>query len=493
MSRFRAFRITAIATLLAAGCLKANPNRGDDGDDGTDSSSDGSSEDGSGSGEETGADPTCDDEEHNGDETDVDCGGGCMPCPDHDMCQDAEDCQSMNCDLDDLTCTPAACDDAIHNGGEAMADCGGPCPVCILEELRPDWAAADEGDETQPAIDLASDGTLALAWIDAQSDVQFRWFHPDGTPTDGYLASGNTADAESAPVVRIRETDGLEMIVAYLDPENMDSVVEFRGFDPTGAQTSAPVVVGDDPAQDVEEFTFDLHGDDVLFAWRVGGYRILARRYDLATDMFLEIADLEVAMADATGAVAAAYEAAGGFGLTWTHDLGNFDFECYARIRTAQGVWTGAPAAVNEYTMGTQLDPHVATLPGGGFVVVWSGATQADPSDGLAARILDADGMPNGGEIQLNDVPGALSLPSVATLRDGFVVAWLDVPADTVRLRRFDLAGDPRTEDDEEPWGATQNLQSRRPALATDDEQIVLLWSAQSEGDLDVLGVRLAY
>ncbi|MFN7134964.1 MAG: hypothetical protein ACK4N5_23005, partial [Myxococcales bacterium] len=41
--------------------------------------------------------PTCADGQHNGDETDVDCGGACAPCADGQRCAAAADCASGHC------------------------------------------------------------------------------------------------------------------------------------------------------------------------------------------------------------------------------------------------------------------------------------------------------------------------------------------------------------------------------------------------------------
>jgi hypothetical protein len=46
----------------------------------------------------TAAAPTCEDAEHNGDETDVDCGGSCPPCELGEACVDAVDCSTMLCE-----------------------------------------------------------------------------------------------------------------------------------------------------------------------------------------------------------------------------------------------------------------------------------------------------------------------------------------------------------------------------------------------------------
>ena len=78
---------------------------------------------------------TCDDHVHNGDELDIDCGGGCGPCAAGMACHDAEDCQSGVCDRgeDDALglCAAPRCDDGILNGAETHTDCGGmTCGRC---------------------------------------------------------------------------------------------------------------------------------------------------------------------------------------------------------------------------------------------------------------------------------------------------------------------------------------------------------------------------
>ena len=76
---------------------------------------------------------TCFDGAMNGDETGVDCGGSCQPCP---TCTDGimngnetdVDCGGPDCDA-----CPETCDDGILNNGEEEIDCGGPnCEPCAV-------------------------------------------------------------------------------------------------------------------------------------------------------------------------------------------------------------------------------------------------------------------------------------------------------------------------------------------------------------------------
>ena len=72
----------------------------------------------------------CSDGVKDGNETDVDCGGGmCPPCPSSDHCEVPTDCQSKVCS--DFICQAPSCTDGVQNGTETDVDCGGPsCSPC---------------------------------------------------------------------------------------------------------------------------------------------------------------------------------------------------------------------------------------------------------------------------------------------------------------------------------------------------------------------------
>lgn len=75
--------------------------------------------------------PTCEDGVANGEETDLDCGGPCLPCADGAGCRDDSDCVSGSCDNESLQCLAAACDDGVLNGLESDVDCGAACVPCV--------------------------------------------------------------------------------------------------------------------------------------------------------------------------------------------------------------------------------------------------------------------------------------------------------------------------------------------------------------------------
>lgn len=91
---------------------------------------------------------SCDDGLKNAMETGVDCGGGCRGCAVGSPCNVAEDCSSFSCSAG--ACDPTGCDDRVLNGMETDVDCGGPvCPGC------------DGGEDCLESRDCAS--TICLA------------------------------------------------------------------------------------------------------------------------------------------------------------------------------------------------------------------------------------------------------------------------------------------------------------------------------------------
>ncbi|RME53181.1 hypothetical protein D6783_02755 [Candidatus Woesearchaeota archaeon] len=74
---------------------------------------------------------TCTNNIQDGDETDIDCGGSCIPCEDGSTCQQPSDCLSASCNPQTFLCQPPSCHNNFKDGEETDVDCGGPsCQPC---------------------------------------------------------------------------------------------------------------------------------------------------------------------------------------------------------------------------------------------------------------------------------------------------------------------------------------------------------------------------
>jgi cysteine-rich repeat protein len=100
-------------------------------------------------------DPTCTDGIHNGDETDIDCGGGCSPCADSLGCGAPGDCHSQVCERG--VCTAPRCGDGVINqavedcddAGES-AGCDADCTAAVCGDGYTNMLAGEDCDDGNP-------------------------------------------------------------------------------------------------------------------------------------------------------------------------------------------------------------------------------------------------------------------------------------------------------------------------------------------------------
>ena len=129
--------------------------------------------------------------------------------------------------------------------------------------------------------------------------------------------------------------------------------------------------------------------------------------------------------------------------------------DIYAQMFESDGSKLGDEFRVNTYTPDQQLNPAVAGLSNGGFVVVWESDKQDGDEFGIYARRFGSDGSPydTEEEFRVNTATANRQwLPSVAGLPDGkFVVVWqgyfnneCGVCAPDIYARVLDNSGTPQ-------------------------------------------------
>lgn len=147
-----------------------------------------------------------------------------------------------------------------------------------------------------------------------------------------------------------------------------------------------------------------------------------------------------------------AAEADGRFLVVWESRGSNGTDTSITSIQGRLYAPDGAPLSgefqVNTYTTGRQQIPAVASAPGKGFFVVWTGRDVS--FSGIKGRRFDATGTPTSPEFQINTYTfGFQSWGEVSMGSDGdAMVVWTrggEIPGDptslTVRAQRFDSAG----------------------------------------------------
>ena len=119
----------------------------------------------------------------------------------------------------------------------------------------------------------------------------------------------------------------------------------------------------------------------------------------------------------------------GGYVMTWQGTGPGDDFGVFAQRYQADGTPIGAVTLVNTTTAGQQggdKGPLVAGLVGGGYVVVWSDKFGTQFTS-LREQVFASDGTKVGGETIIDPTIGSNVDPGVAALATGgFVVTWDD-------------------------------------------------------------------
>jgi Ca2+-binding RTX toxin-like protein len=171
----------------------------------------------------------------------------------------------------------------------------------------------------------------------------------------------------------------------------------------------------------------------------------------------------------------------GGFVTVWNdgHGSDGSGWGVKAQRFDPSGAKAGGEFTVNELVGGNQLEPTVAVLTGGNFVVTWMA-----PSNLLKARLFNPSGQAIGSEFQVNaGAAGEQSQPNVFALANGgFAVAWWDhgqylVADDRIRVQMFAADG---TRGPELAMGSVGSVnQAEGVGLASGN--FVVVWLDQSQ------------
>ena len=191
---------------------------------------------------------------------------------------------------------------------------------------------------------------------------------------------------------------------------------------------------------------------------------VIARRYDQSGQAVSSAFVVNSILEDGQVSQSIAALKDGGFVLAWedgggTRGDGSFS-GISARRFDAAGTSLGDDFQVNTTTLLAQMEPDVASLAGGGFVIAWTDGSHSGPDDSsnikfdIRAQIYDATGTPAGAEFVVNTtVLGFQDQPAIAALADGgFVISWTDnsgsgtgiggdTSGDAVRAQRFEASG----------------------------------------------------
>jgi hypothetical protein len=131
-----------------------------------------------------------------------------------------------------------------------------------------------------------------------------------------------------------------------------------------------------------------------------------------------------------------------------------------------------------------EAEPDMALLPGGGYVVVWQGGSDASGSGQIQARIFNSGD--NTADPSFRVSSGAGILPAVAARPDGhFLVVWRDRDGNGIRARLFGPTGAPAAPQITLSSFSSDNTEMDVAALP--DGRFAVLWNGHASLELNLV------
>ncbi|MCW5775448.1 MAG: hypothetical protein KIS87_03245 [Phycisphaeraceae bacterium] len=167
-----------------------------------------------------------------------------------------------------------------------------------------------------------------------------------------------------------------------------------------------------------------------------------------------------------------------------------------ARLLGSDGTPIGPEFRVAEIDEGAQATPALAVRPDGSFAVAWS-AFEGSPMmpAGVFVRVFASDGGALGEPRAITESPATSQIePALSATADGFVIAWLDAESDGddygVLVRLLDARGMPTGGEPVVVSGATPGPQTGASVAVATDGTIAVAYNGLTDGVPGVFGRR---
>jgi hypothetical protein len=306
------------------------------------------------------------------------------------------------------------------------------------------------------AVAGAADGSFVVVWHeyvtqDKVRDVIARRFDGDGIPLGlEFRVNTYTTGDQDYPAIAMRSDGGFVVVWTSLGQDGYGAGIFGQRFSLTGApegkeflvnsttsgHQGAPDVAMDEEGRFVVVWSGDSASTGEIYGQRyasdgssIGG-QFLANTYTSGLQ-----ADAAIAMGES-----------GDFLISWVGEDA-WSEGVFVRVFDDSGNPVGDEQQVNVYTPDAQKLPDVAHSGAAGFLVVWHSAEQDGFSGGIFGRWIGADGVPVGGELQVNTFTDAdQTRPAIAAEDGGGVIVVWDDDTSTgspreVLAQRFDPDG----------------------------------------------------
>lgn len=239
-----------------------------------------------------------------------------------------------------------------------------------------------------------------------------------------FLVNSVTQGTQNSPVLVSLEGGGFVALWAGEDEEPFS----VQRFDDAAQKVGGEFTISNVGLFSTPVAGAGLGGGGFVAAWRTIDSEIIAQIVDSSGNpVGSEIAVSETSTGSAHEPDIAVLTG-GGFVVTWTDNASSFGdasgFGVLGQRFDSNGNKVGSTFLVNTDTGNSQENARVAALSSGGFIVVWQGEVFVQDSRVISGQRYDAQGNRVGGEMTIGGDSGEFLIdPKVASLSDGgFVV-----------------------------------------------------------------------
>ncbi len=326
---------------------------------------------------------------------------------------------------------------------------------------------------------------------DAPTDVYYTQFIGGSE----FVVNSTLTDDQDAPAVTALAGGGFVVVWESINQDGDGDGIYFQRYDnagsPAGVETQINLTTTSD--QDDPQ-PVALSDGSFVVVWESNlqdgsSLGIFGRQFDATGNPLTGEFQINTTTADQQVDPRVAALRGGGFVVVWESNLQDGDQKgVYSQRFDNSSAPVGVETQVHTTTAGTQADARVAGLNDGGYVVVWE--SDASGSLEIMGRRFDAGGSPTGGEFQINSTTADVQDdPEVTALVDGgFVVIWESVNQDGSGTglygQKYDAAGS--SVGSEFQVNSTANLAQQDPAVKTlDDGGFLVVWESFDQDGSD--------
>ncbi len=291
------------------------------------------------------------------------------------------------------------------------------------------------------------DGGLIVVWGNTDRTISARFYDAGGSQRrPDILVAGdplapNLGGNVDHPFVAVLQ-DG-SIVITYEQFDFAGSRIFAKVFDVDGDALSEPVLLHtlNQQASRGGEVTALKDGGFAIGVVQFDGsvQGLFTQRFSaegVAQTGFLPVNQTTAASQDFIDIAATQ---AGGHAVVWASEgVDGSSFAVMMRVYDAAGAALTREIPINQTTIGNQNMPAVVALANGTLAVVWHSVTSVGTA-AIAGRLFNPDGTPRSAEFIVDAGAGTRLNPEIAALdTGGFVVAWENVNSGNVLAAVFD-------------------------------------------------------